>query len=62
MGKIKSQKGGEGNWIAYLISTYKNQNRLCLKLVDYLYEAHGDIFDSVDIEANTVDSCQGHEA
>ena len=45
-----------------MISTYKNQNQLCRRLVEHLYEAHGNLFDGVDVEANTVDSCQGHEA
>jgi len=52
----------QDRWRAYLISTYKDQNRLCRKLVDHLYDAYGDSFNNVDIEANTVDSCQGHEA
>ncbi len=60
--KANPKSPGEDPWRAYLISTYKNQNQLCQRLVEYLYEAHGDLFDGVDVEANTVDSCQGHEA
>ena len=60
--KANPKPAGQDPWRAYLISTYKNQNLLCRKLVEHLYEAHGDLFDGVDIEANTVDSCQGHEA
>ena len=60
--KANPRPAGQDLWRAYLISTYKNQNLLCRKLVEHLYEAHGDLFDGVDIEANTVDSCQGHEA
>lgn len=60
--KANPKPPGQDPWRAYLISTYKNQNRLCQLLVDHLYEAHGDLFDGVDVEANTVDSCQGHEA
>jgi hypothetical protein len=60
--KANPKPPGEDPWRAYLISTYKNQNQLCQRLVEYLYEAHGDLFDGVDVEANTVDSCQGHEA
>jgi len=47
---------------AYLISTYKNQNNLCKQVVEYLEEHHADRFSGVELEANTVDSCQGHEA
>ena len=60
--KANPKPSGQDPWRAYLISTYKNQNLLCRNLVEHLYEAHGDLFDGVDIEANTVDSCQGHEA
>jgi hypothetical protein len=60
--KANPKPPGEDPWRAYLISTYKNQNQLCRRLVEHLYEAHGDLFEGVDVEANTVDSCQGHEA
>ena len=60
--KANPKPPGADPWRAYLISTYKNQNQLCQRLVEHLYEAHGDLFDGVDVEANTVDSCQGHEA
>jgi hypothetical protein len=60
--KANPKPPSEDPWRAYLISTYKNQNQLCRTLVEHLYGAHGDLFDEVDVEANTVDSCQGHEA
>lgn len=60
--KANPKPAGQDPWRAYLISTYKNQNQLCRKLVEHLYDVHGHLFDGVDIEANTVDSCQGHEA
>jgi hypothetical protein len=60
--KSNPRKPEEDPWRAYLISTYKNQNQLCKRLVEHLYDSHGDIFNCVEIEANTVDSCQGHEA
>ena len=47
---------------AYLISTYKNQNQLCRQVVEYLEEHYAERFSAVELEANTVDSCQGHEA
>jgi hypothetical protein len=49
-------------WKAYLISTYKDQNGLCRRLVRYLYAKERKRFGHVKIEANTVDSCQGLEA
>ena len=52
----------DGRWSAYLISTYRNQNALMERLVDFLLEKHGDLFANLRVEANTVDSCQGHEA
>ncbi len=52
----------DGKWSAYLISTYRNQNALMERLVDFLLEKHGDLFSNLRVEANTVDSCQGHEA
>jgi len=52
----------DGKWSAYLISTYRNQNALMERLVDFLLERHGDLFANLRVEANTVDSCQGHEA
>lgn len=60
--KLNPKRPEEDPWRAYLISTYKNQNHLCQRLVEHLYESHGDIFNCVEIEASTVDSCQGHEA
>ena len=53
---------GQTPYKAYLISTYKNQNQLCRQVVEYLEEHHAERFSSVALEANTVDSCQGHEA
>ena len=52
----------DGRWSAYLISTYRNQNALMERLVDFLLEKHGELFANLRVEANTVDSCQGHEA
>lgn len=53
---------GQAPYKAYLISTYKNQNQLCRMVVEYLEEHHAERFAAVELEANTVDSCQGHEA
>lgn len=60
----KSRRSDEpdGMWSAYLISTYRNQNALMERLVDHLLEKHPDLFVNLRVEANTVDSCQGHEA
>lgn len=52
----------DGKWSAYLISTYRNQNALMERLVDFLLEKYADLFGNLRVEANTVDSCQGHEA
>ena len=60
--KANPKAPGEDPWMAYLISTYKNQNQLCRRLVDCLEEEYGELFKGIEIEANTVDSCQGHEA
>lgn len=53
---------GQPPYKAYLISTYKNQNQLCRMVVEHLEEHHAERFSAVELEANTVDSCQGHEA
>ena len=53
---------GQIPYKAYIISTYKNQNQLCRQVVEYLEEHHAERFSAVALEANTVDSCQGHEA
>ena len=53
---------GQAPYKAYLISTYKNQNQLCRMVVEHLEEHHSERFSAVELEANTVDSCQGHEA
>lgn len=60
--KSRRSEEPDGMWSAYLVSTYRNQNALMERLVDFLLEKHGDLFANLRVEANTVDSCQGHEA
>lgn len=49
-------------WKAYFISTYKNQNGLASIVVRYLKDNYTERLSAINLEANTVDSCQGHEA
>jgi AAA domain len=47
---------------AYIISTYRRQNQLIRRVVEYVSIKHSRLWCGLTVTANTVDSCQGHEA
>jgi len=47
---------------AYIISTYRRQNQLMRRVVEHITVNHPGLLRGLMVTANTVDSCQGHEA
>jgi hypothetical protein len=52
--------GQEGS--AYIISTYRRQNQLVRQVIEYVKLTRPELLRGLEVTANTVDSCQGHEA
>ena len=47
---------------AYIISTYRRQNQLFRRVLENIQNTEPNIWRGLSVTANTVDSCQGHEA
>jgi superfamily I DNA and/or RNA helicase len=47
---------------AYIISTYRRQNQLVRRVIEHVAMVCPEIWRGLVVTANTVDSCQGHEA
>jgi hypothetical protein len=47
---------------AYNISTYRRQNQLFRRVLEYIQNTQQNLWRGLAVTANTVDSCQGHEA
>jgi len=46
----------------YIISTYRRQNYLVKRVIEHIQNTKPDLLRGLLVTANTVDSCQGHEA
>ncbi len=56
---LESQASGQ---CAYIISTYRRQNQLMRRVVEHVTVNRPELWHGLTVTANTVDSCQGHEA
>jgi hypothetical protein len=62
MAFAESFKDDQQGKSSYVISTYRRQNLLVRKVLEHINRSHPDIWRGLTVSANTVDSCQGHEA
>jgi hypothetical protein len=62
MAYAETMPTGSSDKTAYIISTYRRQNQLVRQVIEYVASVCPELWRGLVVTANTVDSCQGHEA